>query len=228
MKDPPAEPLNIASGEAVRSTSCGTSSSSAAARSASPSTRPTCRRRPGIPSTRARRSRAPARSSAGRPPCGCAKASPAPSSMAQSQRNADPNAWFAPKDEPAPRKRLSLPNIPVPTRRFGSVVTPAFGVPVHTTSSRASPLPTPRRPRRCRAATTRSSRRRRSRRGRRRAARPPPAPASSRRRAGAKKKEEVLEVSDADLVEEEENETKMDDGLEFEWAPVPSVPGMGR
>ena len=24
------------------------------------------------------------------------------------------------------------------------------------------------------------------------------------------------------------DETKLDDGLEFEWAPVPSVPGMGR
>ena len=38
----------------------------------------------------------------------------------------------------------------------------------------------------------------------------------------------MLEVSDADLVEEEDDETKIDDGLEFEWAPVPAVPGMGR
>ena len=36
------------------------------------------------------------------------------------------------------------------------------------------------------------------------------------------KKEEVLEVSNADLVEDR------DDDLEFEWAPVPSVPGLGR
>ena len=44
-----------------------------------------------------------------------------------------------------------------------------------------------------------------------------------------KKKEEVLEVSDADLVEEpKDDETKLDDGLEFEWAPVPAVPGLGR
>ena len=71
-----------------RSTSCGTWCSSAAARSGSPSTRPTCRRRRGIPSTRARRSRAPARSSAGRPRCGCAKASRAPSST--TSRSATP------------------------------------------------------------------------------------------------------------------------------------------
>jgi len=25
-----------------------------------------------------------------------------------------------------------------------------------------------------------------------------------------------------------DDETKLDDGLEFEWAPVPSVPGLGR
>ena len=47
---------------------------------------------------------------------------------------------------------------------------------------------------------------------------PKPAPA----------KEEVLEVSDSDLVEDRDDETKLDDGLEFEWAPVPAVPGLGR
>ena len=58
----------------------------------------------------------------------------------QAQRNADPNAWFAPKDEPAPKKKLTLPNVAVPTRRFGSVVTPAFGTPI-TNSSATRELP---------------------------------------------------------------------------------------
>ncbi|HEX6839212.1 MAG TPA: hypothetical protein VF334_21695, partial [Polyangia bacterium] len=66
---------------------------------------------------------------------------------------------------------------------------------------------------------------------------PPPIPAAAKSVARPlpqkptppKKKEEVLEVSDADLVEEpKDDETKLDDGLEFEWAPVPAVPGLGR
>jgi len=158
----------------------------------------------------------------------------------QSQRNADPNAWFAPKDEPAPKKKLTLPNVAVPTRRFGSVVTPAFGVPITNSSatqqlprassgsSFANALPRPTGsnagplPRRTSSVVT-----------------PPPIPPAARSVARPlpqkpapvappKKKEEVLEVSDADLVEEQESETKLDDGLEFEWAPVPAVPGLGR
>ncbi|HXU74004.1 MAG TPA: NAD-dependent epimerase/dehydratase family protein [Polyangia bacterium] len=138
----------------------------------------------------------------------------------QALRTADPNAWFAPKEEP--KKRLTLPNIPVPTRRFGSVVTPAFGVPVHTTNSQSSQLPShtsqastlPSQasalPRRTSSVVT-----------------PPPIPRARPIAAPPKpKKEEVLEVSEADLVEEDE--TKLDDGLEFEWAPVPAVPGLGR
>ena len=133
----------------------------------------------------------------------------------QSQRNADPNAWFAPREEAAPKKKLTLPNVAVPTRRFGSVVTPAFGVPVHRTTSQASPLPTPSQaaplPRRTASVVS-----------------PPPIPPKSARPIAPppKKKEEVLEVSEADLVEEDE--TKLEDGLEFEWAPVPAVPGLGR
>ncbi|HEY2745808.1 MAG TPA: NAD-dependent epimerase/dehydratase family protein [Polyangia bacterium] len=130
----------------------------------------------------------------------------------QAQRSADPNAWFAPREDAAPKKRLMLPNVAVPTRRFGSVVTPAFGVPVHSTTSQASPLP-----RRTASVVT-----------------PPPIPSKPARATPAiakpakpaKAKEEVLEVSDADLVEDDE--TKLDDGLEFEWAPVPAVPGLGR
>ena len=158
----------------------------------------------------------------------------------QSQRNADPNAWFAPKDEPAPKKKLTLPNVAVPTRRFGSVVTPAFGVPITNSSatqqlprassgsSFANALPRPNGsnagplPRRTSSVVT-----------------PPPIPPAAKSVARPlpqkpapvappKKKEEVLEVSDADLVEEQESETKLDDGLEFEWAPVPAVPGLGR
>ncbi len=59
----------------------------------------------------------------------------------QSLRNVDPNAWFAPKDEPtAPRKKMSFPQLNVPTRRFGSVVTPAFGTPIPG-HSQVTPLP---------------------------------------------------------------------------------------
>jgi nucleoside-diphosphate-sugar epimerase len=157
----------------------------------------------------------------------------------QSQRSADPNAWFAPKDDPTPKKKLSLPNVAVPTRRFGSVVTPAFGTPItnssattqlpraSSASSFANALPRPANstasplPRRTSSVVT-----------------PPPIPLAAKSVARPlptrpfeqplKKKEEVLEVSDADLVEAEDNETKLDDGLEFEWAPVPSVPGLGR
>ncbi len=158
----------------------------------------------------------------------------------QAQRNADPNAWFAPKEEPAPKKKLTLPNVAVPTRRFGSVVTPAFGTPV-TSSSATQPLPRassassfanalPRPtgsnaaplPRRTSSVVT-----------------PPPIPPAAKSAARplpskpawtapAKKKEEVVEISDADVVEANDDETKLDDGLEFEWAPVPAVPGLGR
>src|SRR5262249_31727162 len=60
----------------------------------------------------------------------------------QALRGVDPNAWFAPKDEPgAGRKKTGLfPQVSVPTRRFGSVVTPAFGVPAME-GSQAGPLP---------------------------------------------------------------------------------------
>ena len=59
----------------------------------------------------------------------------------QGLRNVDPNAWFAPKDEPAaPRKKMSFPQLNVPTRRFGSVVTPAFGTPIPG-HSQVTPLP---------------------------------------------------------------------------------------
>jgi UDP-glucose 4-epimerase len=155
----------------------------------------------------------------------------------QAQRNADPNAWFAPREEAAPKKKLTLPNVTVPTRRFGSVITPAFGIPLTPSSSAtrelprasasnsfANALPTPSNgssatkplPRRTASVVT-----------------PPPIPPAALSGAGPlpkkKKKEEVLEVSDADLVEDpKDDETKLEDGLEFEWAPVPAVPGLGR
>lgn len=180
------------------------------------------------------------------------------------ERNADPNAWFAPKEEAsAPKKKLAFPSVNVPTRRFGSVVTPAFGVPI--TSSQASQLPRansqttplprvggstsgalPRPnghgsnssfanalPRPTGSTSGPLPRRNQS------VVTPPPIPPARKtasvvakrptpiaKPAPAPKREEVLEVSDKDLVED--NETKMDDGLEFEWAPVPAVPGLGR
>ena len=227
----------------------------------------------------------------------------------QAQRNADPNAWFAPKEEPAaPKKKMTFPSVNVPTRRFGSVVTPAFGVPV-VGSSGATPLPragssaspaprsngsfasalprassTASPPPRAsstasplphanstasplpRASSTASSPPRTngstastlprsngafaaalSRPGstastlpRRDSAAPPPPPRKGAAAVAAKaaaplakpkaKKEEVLEVSDADLIEDrtDDDETRLDEGLNFEWAPVPAVPGMGR
>jgi nucleoside-diphosphate-sugar epimerase len=56
----------------------------------------------------------------------------------QGLRNQDPNAWFAPREEAGPKRKLGFPSLPVPTRRFGSVVTPMFGA----ADSSASPLPT--------------------------------------------------------------------------------------
>ena len=156
----------------------------------------------------------------------------------QSQRNADPNAWFAPKEEPAPKKKLTLPNVAVPTRRFGSVVTPAFGIPITNSSatqqmprassgnSFANALP---KPANGSSATTPLPRRTAS------VVTPPPIPPAAKsvarplpKKPTPKKKEEVLEVSDADLVEDSNDETKLEDGLEFEWAPVPSVRGLGH
>jgi nucleoside-diphosphate-sugar epimerase len=186
----------------------------------------------------------------------------------QALRNADPNAWFAPKEEPAARQKMTFPTVQVPTRRFGSVVTPAFGVPVVGSSS-ATPLPRanggngangahhygangtsqprsssattplPRAnstatplPRASSTATPLPQRNGGS------VAGPPPIPpprkstsaAPPARAPLAPMREEVLEVSDADLVEDNpcDDETQLEDGLNFEWAPVPAVPGLGR
>ena len=136
-------------------------------------------------------------------------------------RSADPNAWFAPKQEAAPRQRLTLPSVQVPTRRFGSVVTPAFGVPI-TGGSQATPLP------RAGSQATLLPRRSSS------VVTPPPIPparvqprqsgaAAHATPAPARAHEEVLEVSEADLVEDAAAEEELD----FEWAPVPAVPGLG-
>ena len=169
----------------------------------------------------------------------------------QARRNADPNAWFAPKEEPAPKRKLGLPNVAVPTRRFGSVVTPAFGVPISggaaafgdaaapaaprsaavaaaparasSGNSFAAALPTPGA--RAGLLSTRTAS----------VVTPPPIPQTAKAAVlvspmtAPKKKEEVFEVSDADLVEDgQPDETKLDDALQFEWAPVPAVPGLGR
>lgn len=158
----------------------------------------------------------------------------------QSQRNADPNAWFAPKEEPAPKKKLSLPNVAVPTRRFGSVVTPAFGTPI-TNSSATQPLPRASSGSSFANALPRPTGSNAAPLGRRTSSvvTPPPIPPAAKSAARplpqkpawtapSKKKEEVVEISDADVVEAKDDETKLDDGLEFEWAPVPAVPGLGR
>ena len=64
---------------------------------------------------------------------------------------------------------------------------------------------------------------------------PPPIPPAAKsvaqarcRKPPPRRRKRCSRSSDADLVEAEDNETKLDDGLEFEWAPVPAVPGLGR
>jgi len=156
----------------------------------------------------------------------------------QAARNVDPHAWFAPREEPGMRKKMTFPAVNVPMRRFGSVVTPAFGVPTVNNAtppfgvpslggSGATPLP------RSSSATTPLPRAGSG-------ATPPPLPPPYRTAsvvtppplpvaAAPMKMEEVIEVSDADLVEDHRpaREEPADDGLNFEWAPVPSVPGLG-
>lgn len=233
----------------------------------------------------------------------------------QSLRNVDPNAWFAPKDEPvAPRKKMSFPQLNVPTRRFGSVVTPAFGTPIpghsqmtplpgnsqattlpRSPNSVSAPLPPshsratqlPRSPNSAAAplpqrssvttplprptgnsfasalptaahstagkrdgssATTLPKRDVRLPEPTKTTAAkvntplpPPPikkaAPKppvvnpvfeqlAQKKQAAKQEAAPVLEVSDTDLIDD--SETRIDDDLNFEWAPVPSVPGMGR
>jgi UDP-glucose 4-epimerase len=148
-------------------------------------------------------------------------------------RNADPNAWFAPKEEPAGKRngKAVFPSVAVPLRRFGSVVTPAFGVPV-LGGSQATPLPRPGsqttplpRPASVSAPLPRPGN-----------GHAPPRPGNGHappRRPGnghapppprLPASDVVLEVSEADLVEE-----PADDGdLHFDWAPVPALPGLGR
>jgi dTDP-D-glucose 4,6-dehydratase len=94
------------------------------------------------------------------------------------QRSADPNAWFAPRNADA---------------------TPPLGLPTPPprTQSVASRTPTP-----------------------------PPIPPqaiSAPRKLPRKDPTIVLET-----VEPVEEETRLDKDLNFEWAPVPAVPGMGR
>jgi hypothetical protein len=52
---------------------------------------------------------------------------------------------------------------------------------------------------------------------------PPKPPA--RKQPKPKPKDEIVEVSDSDLVEDKASD---EEDLHFEWAPVPSVPGLGR
>jgi nucleoside-diphosphate-sugar epimerase len=105
------------------------------------------------------------------------------------QRSADPNAWFAPREEtsasPPPRVLPQPPSV-------NSRVTPP---PIPTLAGSA-----PRRPISSPVITAPIK-----------AVNPPP---------------RVLEVEEVGAVEEDE--ARLDDALRFEWAPVPSVPGMGR
>jgi nucleoside-diphosphate-sugar epimerase len=163
-------------------------------------------------------------------------------------RNADPNAWFAPREEATPRKKLGFPSVNMPTRRFGSVVTPLFGAadsssasPLPTRDSSASPLPAHRTPPPLRSSVTTPLPKT-----------PPPMPpppprppAPPRRdvtlpygagpfsrttkttRLAPPKREEIrediVEVTEADLLEDETTEPELD----CEWAPVPALPGLG-
>jgi UDP-glucose 4-epimerase len=112
----------------------------------------------------------------------------------QSLRSADPNAWFAPRADETPKKRLTFPAVTVPTRRFGSVVTPAYGI--TTGSSRSTPLPQP-------------------------PPTPTPTPTPLAKRPPQKPKEEIFEVSDDDLVEEPKDER---DGEWAPVPAVPGLP----
>jgi nucleoside-diphosphate-sugar epimerase len=173
----------------------------------------------------------------------------------QARRSADPNAWFTPKDEPRARKRMTFPSVSLPTRRFGSVVTPAFGVPIvdgsqATPLPHATPLPSPL-PRASSAtpppsplpsplprAPSKTPLPQATPLPRAPSTTPPPTPlpfapsttppparaTPLRGRPTAAAKEEVLEVSDADLVVDPSDA----DELDFEWAPVPAVRGLGH
>jgi UDP-glucose 4-epimerase len=168
----------------------------------------------------------------------------------QALRNQDPNAWFAPREEMS-RKKLGFPSLPVPTRRFGSVVTPMFGAvsesssaaslptrsssasplparnssssPLPTRNSSSSPLPTRPPPTPAAAPPARPSA----------PARPPlpprTRPAASFGRAStaapAPTSDEIMEVTEADFLDDQTGAD--DDELNFEWAPVPALPGLG-
>jgi nucleoside-diphosphate-sugar epimerase len=179
-------------------------------------------------------------------------------------RNVDPNAWFTPRHERAPKAPAESP-VPTQTRRFGSVVTPAFGTPVIPPSGRngnksegsqpravldaarnrpSTPPPPPR------AGATRSSSaseasppRSRSEPSRARAngahegklaaaggstPLPTPASASASKRPLRQPAAEILEISEAEIVEDAPPPKIALSDLDFEWAPVPAVPGLGR
>jgi UDP-glucose 4-epimerase len=152
----------------------------------------------------------------------------------QAQRNRDPNAWFAPREEAAPpKKKLGFPSLPVPTRRFGSVVTPMFGAgadssasPLPTRGSSASPLPSKSGAARAtppptptdasksngtiKAATTQPA-----------SATRPPAPQPSPQ---PRRDEIIMEVTEADFLDDGSSAAEE---LDCEWAPVPALPGLG-
>ena len=149
VDDPPAEPLNIASGEAVAINFLWNLVLEPAARSGWPSTPPTCRRRRGSPSTRApqiaRACKVLGWAPAVRLREGLAahrRALPAPAQR-RSQR------LVRAQEEPAPKKKPALPTRPCRRAASASVVTPAFGACRIDGAARSASS------RRCRAAAPR-------------------------------------------------------------------------
>jgi nucleoside-diphosphate-sugar epimerase len=106
------------------------------------------------------------------------------------QRSADPNAWFAPRSDATPPPR-PMPQPPAYNR-------PRTPTPPPITSVAGSV-----------------------------ARKPPSSPvvAAPMKSVGAPKKDPTIVLENVEPIEDE---TRVDDDLSFEWAPVPAVPGMGR
>ena len=134
-------------------------------------------------------------------------------------RSADPNAWFAPKEDSVsatlPRRPTRPPILPPrPSHKTPPPVPPQAAQPSMSTM--------PARPSQSSASSTAARTPL--------PARPMPTPPPSRTPTPTSPPlAEVVELT-ADMLIEAETSLSLDDGqdLDFEWAPVPVVPGMSR